>query len=131
MAKLFRATVLCVLAGIGLGTPVQAAISSKPWGTNADDGRAADLYTLTNDKGMRVRITNYGGVIVSLEVPDRSGVTTNVAQGFGSLADYTSPDYIRNNGHYGSIIGRFGQSHPRRRHHTGWQGLCAGSRQEW
>jgi aldose 1-epimerase len=96
-----------VLAGLCLCTGAQAAISSQPWGTTADDGRPADLYTLTNAKGMRVRITNYGGVIVSLEVPGRDGALTNVVQGFGSLADYTSADYIRNNGHYGAIIGRF------------------------
>jgi aldose 1-epimerase len=87
--------------------PAQAAISSQPWGATADDARPANLYTLTNDKGMRVRITNYGGVIASIEVPGRDGKLANVVQGFDSLADYTSADYIRNNGHYGSIIGRF------------------------
>lgn len=95
------------VTGAVIATPVQAAISSQNWGTTADDGRPANLYTLTNDKGMRVRISNYGGVIVSIEVPGRDGKLANVAQGFDSLADYTSADYIRNNGHYGAIIGRF------------------------
>ena len=88
-------------------TGAEAAISGQSWGTTADDGRPASLYTLTNDSGMRVRITNYGGVIVSIDVPGRDGVAANIVQGFGSLADYTSADYIRNNGHYGAIIGRF------------------------
>ena len=96
-----------VMAGLSLSIPVQAAISSQPWGTTADDGRAANLYTLTNARGMRVRITNYGGVIVSIDAPGQGGKTADVVQGFDSLADYTSADYIRNNGHYGSIIGRF------------------------
>ena len=96
-----------VMTGLSLSGPLQAAISSQPWGTTADDGRAANLYTLTNAKGMRVRITNYGGVIVSIDVPGQGGKTADVVQGFDSLADYTSADYIRNNGHYGSIIGRF------------------------
>jgi len=95
------------MAGLSLSSPLQAAISSQPWGTTADDGRAANLYTLTNAKGMRVRITNYGGVIVSIDAPGRDGKTADVVQGFDSLADYTSADYIHNNGHYGSIIGRF------------------------
>jgi len=56
---------------------------------------------------MRVRITNYGGVIVSIDVPGRDGAATDVVQGFTNLADYTSADYIRSNGHYGAIIGRF------------------------
>ena len=107
---MFRVNMLLAcgaLAGMCLCAPVQAAISSQPWGVTADDGRAANLFTLTNAKGMRVRITNYGGVIVSIEAPGRDGKTANVAQGFDSLADYTSADYIRNNGHYGAIIGRF------------------------
>jgi aldose 1-epimerase len=90
-----------------LCAPVQAAITSQPWGVTADDGRAANLYTLTNGNGMRVRITNYGGVIDSIDVPGRDGKTADVVQGFDSLADYTSADYIRSNGHYGAIIGRF------------------------
>jgi aldose 1-epimerase len=95
------------LAACLLAAPAQAAITAAPWGATADDGRAASLYTLTNAHGMRVRITNYGGVIVSVEMPGQGGGKVNVAQGFGSLADYTSADYIQNNGHYGSIIGRF------------------------
>jgi aldose 1-epimerase len=90
-----------------LCAPVQAAISSQPWGATADDGRAATLYTMTNANGTRVRITNYGGIVVSIEVPGRNGKFADVVQGFDSLADYTSADYIRSNGHYGAIIGRF------------------------
>jgi len=37
------------------------------------DGRPVDLYTLTNQKGMEVAITNFGGIVVSLKVPDRTG----------------------------------------------------------
>jgi aldose 1-epimerase len=107
MFKINALLVTGMITGLGLCSPVQAAISSQPWGVTADDGRAANLYTLTNAKGMRVRITNYGGVIVSIETPGRDGKLANVVQGFDSLADYTSADYIRNNGHYGSIIGRF------------------------
>jgi aldose 1-epimerase len=96
-----------VAAACLLAAPAHAAITSQPWGKTVDDGRAANLYTLTNAHGMTVRITNYGGVIVSVQAPGRDGKLANVAQGFDSLADYTSEDYIKNNGHYGSIIGRF------------------------
>ncbi|HEY4077896.1 MAG TPA: aldose epimerase family protein [Rhizomicrobium sp.] len=72
-----------------------------------DDGRPASLYTLTNANGASVEITNYGGVIVHLRMPDRNGNTAEVVQGFDTLADYTSADYIKANGHYGAIIGRF------------------------
>ena len=107
MFKIKMLLTFWVAAGLSLASPAQAAISSQSWGTTADDGRPANLYTLTNANGMRVRITNYGGVIVSIDVPGRDGKPADVAQGFASLADYTSADYIRNNGHYGAIIGRF------------------------
>src|ERR1700744_1831990 len=95
--KMFKINMLLelgVTAAALLASPAQAAISSQPWGVTADDGRPANLYTLTNDKGMRVRITNYGGVIVSIEVPGRDGKMADVVQGFDSLADYTSADYL-------------------------------------
>lgn len=107
MFKINMLLAILAVTGIALCSLVQAAISSQNWGKTADDGRPANLYTLTNDKGMRVRISNYGGVIVSIDVPGRDGKLADVVQGFDSLADYTSPDYIRSNGHYGSIIGRF------------------------
>jgi aldose 1-epimerase len=97
------AIVLLVIGSAG----AQAAITEQPWGKTSDDGRPADLYTLTNAKGMSAQITSYGGVIVSIKAPGRDGTFANVVQGFDSLADYTSEDYIRSNGHYGSIIGRF------------------------
>src|ERR1700730_3961565 len=84
-----------------------AAITVQPWGVTSDDSRPASLYTLTNAAGMAVAITNYGGVIVSLKAPGRGGAFANVVQGFDTLADYTSADYIRANGHYGAIVGRF------------------------
>ena len=107
MHKINALLALLALAPASLTTPAQAAISSQTWGVTADDGRPAKLYTLTNAKGMRVRIASYGGIIQSIEVPGRDGRQADVVQGFDTLADYTSADYIRSNGHYGSIIGRF------------------------
>ena len=52
---------------------------------------------------MRVRIITYGGIIQSIEVPDRRGRNTNVALGFDNLADY-----IAHPGPYfGAIVGRY------------------------
>ena len=107
MFKIKMLAACWIAAGLGLASPAQTAISMQPWGATADDGRPANLYTLTNANGMRVRITSYGGIIVSIEVPGRDGKLADIVQGFASLADYTSADYIRSNGHYGAIIGRF------------------------
>ncbi len=101
-----RVAVMAVLLAC-LAGPAMADIAARPWGVTADDGRPANLYTLTIAHGMTTEITNYGGVVVSLTAPDRQGRYANVVQGFGSLGDYTSADYIANHGHYGAIIGRF------------------------
>lgn len=68
-------------------------------------GQAIDLYTLTNSTGMQVAITNYGGTIVSILVPDKSGKMGDVALGFDNVSGYTQdppPPY------FGATIGRYG-----------------------
>ena len=60
-------------------------ITSQNWGATG-----VNLYTLTSGNGMTVTITNYGGVVQSIQVPNRSGGTTNVALGFSSLSDYVN-----------------------------------------
>jgi len=102
-----RRHLLSAIFLFAVATEAQAGISAQPWGVTADDGRPAQLYILTNAKGAEARITNYGGVLVSLKVPDRNGALGDVVLGFDSLTDYTSADYLKTNGHYGSIIGRF------------------------
>jgi aldose 1-epimerase len=77
-------------------------VTKKAFGT-APDGQAVDLYTLTNANGMRVDITNYGGIIVRLLVPDRDGKLGDVVLGYDNL-----DDYIKDNPYFGSIIGRYG-----------------------
>ncbi|CAM4216551.1 Aldose 1-epimerase precursor [Mycobacterium basiliense] len=84
---------------------VPPAITSEPFGRV--DGRPVNRYTLTSGHGMRVRILNYGGIIQSIEVPDRTGQVDNVVLGFPNLAGY-----LDNTGsaktYFGAIIGRYG-----------------------
>ena len=63
-------------------------ISSQNWGSA--DGQNVNLYTLTSGNGMTVKITNYGGVVQSILVPNGQHGTTNVALGFSSLSDYVN-----------------------------------------
>jgi len=67
------------------------------------DGQTADLYTLTNAKGMTVNITNYGGIITKLTAEDKKGEWADVVLGFDSLSAYIS-------GHpfFGALVGRYG-----------------------
>ncbi|MCM1111124.1 MAG: galactose mutarotase [Clostridium sp.] len=67
------------------------------------DGKTTALYTLTNHNGMEACITNFGGRIVSLMVPDASGNMTDVVLGHDSIADYINID-----GNFGALIGRYG-----------------------
>ena len=66
------------------------------------DGKSTDLFRLTNASGMEVCVTNYGGRIVSILVPDRKGVMRDVVLGFDNIAAYQK--YSSN---YGATIGRY------------------------
>ena len=67
------------------------------------NGDSTDLYVLTNANGMEVTLTNYGGRIVSVMVPDREGNLKDVVLGFDNIDDYVNVD---NN--FGATIGRYG-----------------------
>lgn len=67
------------------------------------DGVSTNLYVLKNNNGMEVTITNYGGRIVSVMVPDKDGNFKDVVLGFDNIDDYTAVD---NN--FGATIGRYG-----------------------
>lgn len=68
-------------------------------------GKATALYTLTNANGLEVCITNYGGRIVSLMVPDRDGKLTDVVLGFDNVKQYA--DTLNSPTDYGSSVGRY------------------------
>ena len=76
-------------------------ITRKPFG-KTEDGRPVDLYTLRNANGVETSITNYGGIVVTLRVPDRHGKFADVALGFGSI-----PEYEKSSPYFGCIVGRF------------------------
>jgi aldose 1-epimerase len=89
------------------------SISKQSWGRA--NGKAVDLYTLRNSHGMIVKITNYGGVVQSIWVPDRNGALKNVALGFPKLSDYVN-DFQNQpwpaaggsgDTFFGAIIGRY------------------------
>lgn len=67
------------------------------------DGTPVDLYTLTNAQGVQAQITNYGGIVVSLLVPDRDGTLDDVVLGFDTL-----DEYLQHNPFFGCLVGRYG-----------------------
>lgn len=72
-------------------------------------GSEVRRYTLANGKGMRVRILNYGGIVQSIETPDRSGRTADVVLGFPTLADYVEKNSPGAGGgpYFGALVGRY------------------------
>jgi aldose 1-epimerase len=66
------------------------------------EGEEVFLYTLTSAKGLRARITNYGAILVSLEVPDRHGKLDDITLGFESL-----DKYIEQRVYFGATVGRY------------------------
>jgi aldose 1-epimerase len=66
------------------------------------DGKQVDLYTLTNTSGIRARIISFGGILVSLEVPDRNGNIGDITLGFDKL-----DGYLGEHPYFGAIVGRY------------------------
>jgi aldose 1-epimerase len=87
-----------------------SALDAKEKGTlkkesfgKTEDAKPVEIYTLTNQRGAEARITNFGGTVVSLKVPDRNGTLGDVVLGFESLSGYLSGSR-----YFGVIVGRYG-----------------------
>ena len=87
----------------GVGSPAasKTTIDKRTFGA-VEDGQGVDLYTLRNSSGMEVSITNYGGAIVSLKVPDRTGKLADVVLGYDD-----AHGYVTDKAFFGAIIGRY------------------------
>ncbi|MBE7555755.1 MAG: galactose mutarotase [Anaerolineales bacterium] len=62
-----------------------------------------DIFTLTNKNGVSTKITNYGGIVMSLNVPDKTGQFGDVVLGFDTVEAYLKP-----HPYFGALIGRYG-----------------------
>ena len=96
---------LC-LALFTLSAEAETKVTSQPFG-KIPDGTAVEIFTLS-DGPYEALITNYGGVVVSLKAPDRTGKSADVVLGFddlnGYVANFNSPSVA----FFGAIIGRYG-----------------------
>ncbi|HVV01313.1 MAG TPA: aldose epimerase family protein [Verrucomicrobiae bacterium] len=77
-------------------------IRREPFGQTAD-GTPVYLFTLRNPHGIEAKISNYGGILVSLKTPDRHGNLGDIVLGFDNLNDY-----IKSSPYFGALIGRYG-----------------------
>ncbi|HXG64998.1 MAG TPA: aldose epimerase family protein [Blastocatellia bacterium] len=83
-------------------TQAQQNIQKQAFG-KTPDGTPVELYTLTNARGAEAKIMTYGGIVVSLRVPDRNGKLDDVVLGYDTL-----DGYVKNNPYFGALIGRYG-----------------------
>ena len=73
--------------------------------TKVDDFDSIRLYTLTNNHGMTVKVTNYGAIVTSIMVPDRDGKIADITLGYNSVEGYIN---AVDRPYFGAIVGRYG-----------------------
>jgi aldose 1-epimerase len=78
----------------------KSGVTSTPFGTQG--GRPVNLYTLTNSHGVEIKAMNYGGIILSIKVPDRKGQLGDIVLGHETMEGYVpNPPFL------GAIVGRY------------------------
>jgi aldose 1-epimerase len=80
---------------------MNSSITQVPFGEA--DGKPVTLYTLRNAKGAEAKIMNYGGLVQSLSMPDRTGKFDDIVLGYDNLAGY-----IKETPYFGALVGRYG-----------------------
>jgi aldose 1-epimerase len=81
--------------------PVKMSVKREPFGKTTE-GQQVEIVTLSNSYGLAARITNYGGILVAMETPDRKGNMSDVVLGFDNLESYLKPHPC-----FGATIGRY------------------------
>lgn len=96
-------TLMVAAAFLASATMASAELKIEKAPFGEVEGQPVDLYTLTNANGLVMTVTNYGGIVVSLTVPDKAGNMSDIVLGFSNVADY-----VKNSPYYGCIVGRYG-----------------------
>src|SRR5579883_3135142 len=92
---------LVMLAAGTAGPPAGGAPMYIPWGT-APDGQKIVLYTISNSHGLIAKITNFGAILVSFDVPGRGGKAADIVLGFDRF-----DDYLHTKRYFGATVGRY------------------------
>src|SRR5262245_1387005 len=95
----------CSREGSSTTTPVQTPaprVTQSPLAKTAD-GQNVDLITLRNGNGITMSVITYGGTILTLKTPDRTGQMDDIVLGFDGL-----PQYEKESPYFGCLIGRYG-----------------------
>ena len=104
--RMFAVIVAGVLVSGAAGVSEQGGgkpgVTRAPFGKTAD-GKAVEMFTLTNANGVEVRAITYGAIVTSIRVPDRAGAMADVVLGFDRL-----DGYLGTHPYFGTIVGRYG-----------------------
>ncbi len=110
MNKIIQLITVTSLGLLAAGLTGCKTMSNTPHGTitKADFGKTTDgtpvqIYTLRNSKGMTATIMTYGGIVTSLETPDRNGQFGDVVLGYDHV-----DGYLKSTPYFGALIGRYG-----------------------
>ena len=95
-----QAVYFLILALSTMNLEAKTSFSKEPFGT-MPDGTPVEICTL-NDQNIQARIMTYGGILVSLRTPDRSGKMDDIVLGFDSL-----DNYVAKNTFFGALVGRY------------------------
>ncbi|MCC9135355.1 aldose epimerase family protein [Pontibacter silvestris] len=82
-------------------------IKKDAFGTTTE-GTETSLYTLNNETGMEIKVSDYGATITSILAHDKDGKPGDVVLGFDHVSGYQSEAYLKSNPYFGAAIGRFG-----------------------
>jgi aldose 1-epimerase len=100
MRKLLAVFAVASLSTAGFAQEGKVFLTKKVYG-KMPDGTQVDEYTLTNSKGMTIKVINYGGIVTGLYVPDKNGKVADVCLGCSNLEEY-----IEGHPFFGAIAGR-------------------------
>jgi aldose 1-epimerase len=96
------AGVACLAGCVSTSPSGNDRVTKEPFG-QTKDGTPVSLFTLRNSKGAEARISNYGGLVISLKMPDRNGQYGDVVLGYDSL-----DGYLKETPYFGALVGRYG-----------------------
>jgi aldose 1-epimerase len=98
--------VLFLFAGIASMAMAKTEVSQRSGG-KLPDGSEVQIFTLKNEN-TEVQVMTYGGYVLSIKVPDRSGKVADVVLGFDDPSGYYQANHAKGNPYFGAIIGRYG-----------------------
>ena len=104
MLRIFVLTLICFLMSVNL-IEAKTTVTSQPFG-KLPDGTAVEIFTLTSGV-VEARIMTYGGILVSMKVPDRAGKVADVVLGYDTADGYFGNSNNPGTAYFGALIGRY------------------------